>query len=269
MQRAPAPPPTMVRRAGRAHSRRLFLKFAEQPQVDVRLLFGRIRDEVVRVTRRQEPGIYVSLGGEEVYLNSVAVGPALLPAPAALTEAERSWGRIESSEDIAIFEAFRRQYGKDNAVLDALAASKITALKRHQDQKLSTPQAEGDRKRVEAEAKRKAEESERQRLAVLKADEERGAVGSPTLACSQEHSVRSLEGGPPTAITFVNNSVNTVRVYWIDYQGTRKFYNEVSPGKSYVQQTYVTHPWVVTSSREECLGVYMPEPWPSRVVIAR
>lgn len=92
------------------------------------------------------------------------------------------------------------------------------------------------------------------------------AVGA---RCRQEHSVRSLEGTISTAITFVNNYGSTIRTYWIDYQGARKFYAEVLPGSSYVQQTYVTHPWVVTSSQEDCLGVYLPSSSPRRIVIGR
>lgn len=96
-------------------------------------------------------------------------------------------------------------------------------------------------------------------------------IGSPPQAagarCSQEHGLRSLAGTTSTAITFVNNSATTIRTYWIDYQGTRKFYAEVQPGRSYVQQTYLTHPWVVTNSQEDCLGVYMPNPSPRRIVI--
>jgi uncharacterized caspase-like protein len=241
-----------------------FLKFVEQPNLEVRFLFGRVRDEVVRATRRQEPGIYVSLGGEEVYLNPTATGrPVFPPATApAITEAERSWARIESSEEIAVFEAFRRQYGKDSAVLDALAASKIAALKRLQEQKLATLHAEDARRKAEAEARRTLEELERPATP-------KGPIGSGLQACSQEHSLRSLEGTTSTAITFVNSSANTIRTYWIDYQGKRKFYASVAPGSSYVQQTYVTHPWVVTNNQEVCLGVYMPEPSPSRVVVAR
>jgi hypothetical protein len=46
-----------------------FLKFVESPRVDLRIMLGRVRDEVVRATARQEPFTYGSLGGEEVFLN--------------------------------------------------------------------------------------------------------------------------------------------------------------------------------------------------------
>jgi hypothetical protein len=103
---------------------------------------------------------------------------------------------------------------------------------------------------------------------MLKDEEDRSAAKA-LQACLQERSVRSLEGSSSTEITFINNSANTISTYWIDYEGRRKFYNSVPPGSSYVQPTYVTHPWVVTNSQELCLGLYMPSPTPSRVVIVR
>jgi len=108
-----------------------------------------------------------------------------------------------------------------------------------------------------------------QRAAMSKAGEDRSAVVSEQQACAKEQSIRSLEGTTSTAITFVNNTDNTISTYWIDYQGARKFYASVPPGSSYIQETYVTHPWVVTNSQEICLGVYMPGSSPTRVVIAR
>jgi hypothetical protein len=85
--------------------------------------------------------------------------------------------------------------------------------------------------------------------------------------CAQEWDLRSLEGRASTSVTFVNNSRGMIRTYWIDYQGRRVFYAEIPPGGSYVQQTFLTHPWVVTNSQEDCLGVYMPAPYPIRVDI--
>ncbi len=45
-------------------------------------------------------------------------------------EGARVWAEIETSKDIAIFEAYRRRYGLKNAVLDTLAAARIEELKR-------------------------------------------------------------------------------------------------------------------------------------------
>jgi hypothetical protein len=97
------------------------------------------------------------------------------------------------------------------------------------------------------------------------------SIGSPVQAagarCAQEDSVRSLQGNASTSITFVNATRGPIRLYWIDYNGRRKFYAEVRPGQRHLQQTYVTHPWVVTNFQEDCLGVYFPDSYPQRIVI--
>lgn len=55
------------------------IKHLSQPGLDVRLLFGRVRDDVLHYTQQQqEPFIYGSLGGSEIYLN-LAQSPASPP----------------------------------------------------------------------------------------------------------------------------------------------------------------------------------------------
>jgi hypothetical protein len=83
------------------------------PGLDVRLVFGRVRDQVMKMTnRRQEPFVYGSLGGAMV---------ALVPA----TDAERTavsstneqanfeitfWNSIKSEKNSRLFEAYLRRY---------------------------------------------------------------------------------------------------------------------------------------------------------------
>ncbi len=56
------------------------LKHIAEPGLDIRLAFGRIRDEVVKITRNeQEPFVYGSLGGDNL---------SLVPAPAVPKESE-------------------------------------------------------------------------------------------------------------------------------------------------------------------------------------
>lgn len=53
------------------------------PNKDIRLIFGAVRDEVVKATDgKQEPFIYGSLGGSEIYLATVSAGSGDSPAPA-------------------------------------------------------------------------------------------------------------------------------------------------------------------------------------------
>jgi hypothetical protein len=80
----------------------------------------------------------------------------------------------------------------------------------------------------------------------------------PHSACSIEPTLKSIEGTVPTSVQFNNQTAGNVNVSWIDYDGQRVFYNTVAPGQSYVQSTFLTHPWVVTDAINTCVGVWFP-----------
>ena len=61
-----------------------------------------------------------------------------------------------------------------------------------------------------------------------------------------------------TSVKFVNDTAAAVKVYWIDYSGNLVLYQTLPSGFEYVQQTYVTHPWVVQSSAGACLAIFQP-----------
>lgn len=83
--------------------------------------------------------------------------------------------------------------------------------------------------------------------------------------CSAESISKSTSGKVTTKITFDNKLKQPVKIYWLNYSGNRVFYRQLKPRESYTQQTYVTHPWVVTDAGDACLGVYYPDSQP-RVV---
>ncbi len=82
---------------------------------------------------------------------------------------------------------------------------------------------------------------------------------SPLGDCD-EKTLRSLEGSVKTYIRFDNYLGQDVNLYWINYEGERVFYSSLQPGRSILQETYVTHPWVVTkksaSGQEECVAIF-------------
>src|SRR5690606_36358535 len=46
------------------------IKYLREPGLEIRLMFGRVRDEVMAATgKAQEPFVYGSLGGEALYVN--------------------------------------------------------------------------------------------------------------------------------------------------------------------------------------------------------
>ena len=86
-------------------------------------------------------------------------------------------------------------------------------------------------------------------------------------SCSLESGLRSINGTVSTSIEFLNRTSESVTVYWLNYQGTRVFYNTLDAGQSYVQQTYLTHPWVVIDAAGACLGIWLPADSPGAAVI--
>lgn len=88
-----------------------------------------------------------------------------------------------------------------------------------------------------------------------------------TLAsCQHETQQRSHNGNVATEITFTNQRQQTLHIYWLNYQGKRIFYQSLQAGQNYLQPTYVTHPWVITSEQGKCLGIYYPDAQPRNVI---
>ena len=80
---------------GRRHSlfTEALLKHIATPGLEVNLLFRRVRDDVIKATSHdaqpQQPHVYASLGGQELYLlPSAAAAPSLAPAAPAPSRAE-------------------------------------------------------------------------------------------------------------------------------------------------------------------------------------
>jgi hypothetical protein len=61
-----------------------------------------------------------------------------------------------------------------------------------------------------------------------------------------------------------------VNVYWIDYQGQRvPYFAALGAGQSPVQQTFITHPWIVTDANGACLGIWLPTESPGTALIGQ
>jgi len=58
----------------------------------------------------------------------------------------------------------------------------------------------------------------------------------------------STTGGASTYVNFVNKLDIDAKAFWIDFSGKRVIYATVKPGQTFRQQTYVGHPWEVTTN---------------------
>ena len=89
---------------------------------------------------------------------------------------------------------------------------------------------------------------------------------APPAFCPVERTLKSRNSDHSTLIVFRNTAESeedSFKIYWLDGQGRRKLYATVFKGQTHRQQTFMTHPWVITSPQpgggEICIGVYMPD----------
>ena len=70
---------------------------------------------------------------------------------------------------------------------------------------------------------------------------------------SDDHVVKSIVNEISTDVKFVNKSSHNAKVFWLDYDGNPVKYLNLAPEESYVQQTYVTHPWIAKDATTDAL----------------
>jgi hypothetical protein len=90
-------------------------------------------------------------------------------------------------------------------------------------------------------------------------------------ACTEERGLKSLTADAPAFIRFTNSTSNELTLYWINYQGERDKsadqVRKIAVGKSLDLKTFITHPFVLSDSKGECLGVYQPAMKPGLVTL--
>lgn len=79
-------------------------------------------------------------------------------------------------------------------------------------------------------------------------------------ACEREFDFASRPPQAPTGMTFVNLSEQTVRIYWLDFNGYRKLYQTIPPGGRTTQKTFMGHNWLVAGVDDRCIGIFKAAP---------
>jgi caspase domain-containing protein/putative peptidoglycan binding protein len=112
------------------------LKHMAMPGLEIRQLFGYVRDEVVAATgQRQQPYVYGTLGGQGLFLRPLISAPASVPlAPPLASEAERAWAAVKDTDSVAQLEVVAGRYR--GTVYSDLAEARIGELKRKEEAKL-------------------------------------------------------------------------------------------------------------------------------------
>lgn len=70
----------------------------------------------------------------------------------------------------------------------------------------------------------------------------------------------SLNDAASAQITFINNCTVSVKQEWVDYACAEMEYATIAPGQSWVQPTYVTHPWRIRDAATNRLLKEVPAP---------
>jgi hypothetical protein len=95
----------------------------------------------------------------------------------------------------------------------------------------------------------------------------------PSAQAAEKHpaetaGLKSGENETATTIKFVNKSKQTVKIYWIDFEGERETRRTLKDGETYeVETTYLTHPWLVTDEKDNAWYIYFPDAQPRTVEI--
>ena len=84
-----------------------------------------------------------------------------------------------------------------------------------------------------------------------------------------EKGTYSIHANIPTSIRFDNKSGKIVKIYWLDYSGNRKLYKVLEKDQVHNQQTYVTHPWLITGDDDRAMQIYFPDSQSRTVVISQ
>lgn len=77
--------------------------------------------------------------------------------------------------------------------------------------------------------------------------------GGADTGCPAPGSVRSLASNRPAVLHFANSTGRTLRIYWLDFQGQRRFYRELKTGQDYRQPTFLSHPWIAVDAAGNCV----------------
>ncbi|NJN37615.1 MAG: hypothetical protein HC790_01045 [Acaryochloridaceae cyanobacterium CSU_3_4] len=79
-------------------------------------------------------------------------------------------------------------------------------------------------------------------------------------ACIFEKGFRSKSSLFSTNVQFINSKPFRVKVYWIDFAGKRQHYFDLEPNQVRWQQTFTSHPWIITESgdNQPCLNIFLP-----------
>lgn len=143
------------------------MKHLTSPGLDLRLAFGKVRDDVVKTTNnRQEPFMYGSLGGDTVALVPQSVIPADPNAEArkdyefaAQLGTKEAWASFLAARPTGLYADLARQQAAKLNSAESAGAKADDSIKKAEEQ--ARQKADDFRKQLEAQSKKQAEDDKR------------------------------------------------------------------------------------------------------------
>lgn len=93
------------------------------------------------------------------------------------------------------------------------------------------------------------------------------AAAQADASCRQLFKIRSLNSSTKTQVTFINNSGMHRGIMWLDFTGHPKDYAGLNHGQRVMLNTFLTHPWMITTGPGDCLEIVQPRPGSSVVTL--
>jgi len=80
--------------------------------------------------------------------------------------------------------------------------------------------------------------------------------------CSYEGRARSIDVKFEATVGFRNKRKSPIRIYWINFNREKQLHATIAAGQSVSEQTYLTHPWMVTDLSDKCLAIVQAQSAP-------
>lgn len=91
--------------------------------------------------------------------------------------------------------------------------------------------------------------------------DESNTLSNQCSRCSIITNLRSTWNGnvnkDDRVIRFKNGGTASIKLWWIDYNGTKRLIDTIAPNASLVQITADPHPFMATNMNDQCIGVYI------------
>ena len=111
------------------------LKHLATPGLDVRIAFGHVRDEVLKITKnKHEPFVYGSLGGgivsivDAVAISTAGTTPQTQGPVPSVDPAAQAWAIAQNTTSVAVLEEYIRQFGSSS--YGGMARARLAELKK-------------------------------------------------------------------------------------------------------------------------------------------